>query len=89
MPDSDTSSLSVHDLPQVILLAALLAHSAEHAEATVFITLQLPKLARRAVLDNLAVTQYEDSVEVSDGAEAVRDDDQRAVTELLADASLN
>lgn len=41
-PSLDSSSLSVHDLPEMLLLAALLAHGAEHAYAAFLVALELP-----------------------------------------------
>lgn len=72
-----------NDALQLLTLSALGNHTPEHAVGAGI------QVGGGAELDDLALAQDEDLVKVGDGAEAVRDDEQRAVVELLADRPLD
>ncbi|GKT41748.1 uncharacterized protein ColSpa_01929 [Colletotrichum spaethianum] len=80
---SPQSSLTKDDVLELLLLAALLAHAPEDAAVL------LPQLLGAAVLGDGAVAEDQDAVKVGNCAQAVGDDDERRVVELLADGPLN
>ena len=75
--------LSKHNGPQFVPLPTLLAHTPEYA----FIV--LPQLHGCAVLGYLAVAQNQDAIKISNGAQAMGNDNERGVGELFADAALD
>lgn len=69
--------------PQLIQLTTVLTHVPEHT------SLLVPQLLGRSEFRHSSLAENEDAVEIGNRAQTVRNNDERAVGEFLADATLD